>query len=75
MHADQVKDAFMLAMNQHQKGDLVQAESAYRQIIDTVPNHAGSIHNLGLVLYQRGNVEEAIAMYRCALAIAHCCKR
>ena len=49
---------------------MLQAETAYRQIIDTVPNHAGGIHNLGLILYQRGNIEEAIAMYRRALEIA-----
>ncbi len=70
MEAERIRETFLLAMDQHQKGDLVQAEQTYRQILDTVPNHAGSIHNLGLVLYQRGNVEEAIAMYRRALAIA-----
>ncbi len=70
MDTNGIKDAFAFAMDQHRKGDLIQAEKAYRQIIDTVPNHAGSIHGLGLVLYQRGNVEEAIAMYRRALEIA-----
>jgi Tfp pilus assembly protein PilF len=69
MNIDQIKDVFVLAMGQHQKGDLVRAEQAYRQILDTVPSHAGSIHNLDLILFQRGNIETAIAMYRRALEI------
>ncbi len=70
MNTNHINDTFLLAMDQHQKGDLVQAEKTYRQIISTIPDHAGSIHNLGLVLYQRGNAEEAITMYQRALAIA-----
>ena len=73
MDIDQIKDVFVFAMDQHQKGDLVQAEQAYRQILDTVPSHAGSIHNLGVILYQRGDAEAAIAMYRRALEIAPNC--
>jgi len=70
MDIDRIKDVFVLAMDQHQKGDLLQAENAYRQIIEAVPDHAPSIHNLGLIMHQRGSIEQAIAAYRRTLAIA-----
>lgn len=70
MDARQIRERFLVAMEQHRKGDLVQAEKAYRELIASAPNHAGSIHNLGLVLYQRGDVDSAVEMYRRALTIA-----
>jgi len=68
--ASRIKEKFLSAMNEHQRGNLAQAENAYRQIIDSAPDHAGSIHNLGLVLFQLGNAEEAVAMLRRALEVA-----
>lgn len=68
--ANRIREKFLGAMNAHQRGNLAQAENAYRRIIDSAPEHAGSIHNLGLVLFQLGNAEEAVAMFRRALEVA-----
>jgi tetratricopeptide (TPR) repeat protein len=70
MNAERIRETFLIALEQHRKGNLVEAENAYRQIIEFAPDHAGSIHYLGLINYQRGLLGNAVSMYRQALAIA-----
>lgn len=70
VESEQIRKTFLFAMEQHRKGNLAQAEKAYFEVIDAAPNHADSIHRLGLIQFQRGNLVDAIAMYRRALALA-----
>jgi len=69
-NSESIRQQFLAAMDQHRQGNLEQAERAYRALIESAPGHAGSIHNLGLIEFQRGRVDDAIALYRRALAIA-----
>ena len=47
MNAERIRETFLIALEQHRKGNLVEAENAYRQIIEFAPDHAGSIRYLG----------------------------
>jgi Flp pilus assembly protein TadD len=55
-----VEEVFGLAIQKHSAGDLHQAEQLYRQILQSDPNHAGSLHYLGVVAYATGHYEDAI---------------
>jgi predicted O-linked N-acetylglucosamine transferase (SPINDLY family) len=55
---------FDLALQHHQAGRLSEAESIYRQILADQPEHAGAMHLLGMVLYQRGERAEACPLVR-----------
>lgn len=47
-------------MQLQQAGDLDQAESLYRKVLATAPNHPDALHLLGLLKHQRRNSGEAI---------------
>lgn len=47
-------EALTLALRCHQSGDLPRAESLYRQILDSDPNHADAWHLLGVIAQQQG---------------------
>lgn len=56
-------------LNLHRSGDLKQAESAYREIIDREPENADALHLLGVVLHQRDQNDEAVELIQRAIAI------
>jgi tetratricopeptide (TPR) repeat protein len=64
-----VAEAFAQALNYHQTGHLPQAERLYRLILQADPNHADSHHLLGVLAYQMGKYEPAIASIRHALTL------
>jgi tetratricopeptide (TPR) repeat protein len=64
-----VAEAFAQALNYHQTGQLPQAERLYRLILQADPNHADSHHLLGVLAYQMGNYEPAVASIRHALTL------
>jgi protein O-GlcNAc transferase len=51
---------FAEAVRLHQKGDLDRAESLYRRVLATHPDHANAIHLLGVLEHQRGRHVQAI---------------
>jgi Tfp pilus assembly protein PilF len=53
----------------HQQGQPVQAEQAYRYILDHVPNYANAWFFLGIVLHDQQRFGEAIEAYQRALQI------
>ena len=55
------------ALALHAAGRLAEAEAGYRQILAHTPRHAPSLHGLGLVLYQKGERENARDLLRLAL--------
>lgn len=61
---------FATAVEHHRAGRLREAESLYRQILQTDPNHADSLHMLGLVALQTGRYTEAIELITRAIGRA-----
>ncbi|MDH4187049.1 MAG: tetratricopeptide repeat protein [Nitrospira sp.] len=53
-----------------QNGRLPQAETAYRQILATAPDHPDALHQLGLLLYRLGRFDDAMASISRAIARA-----
>ena len=51
--------AIKSALQLHQAGRLDQAESAYKQILKTDPEHPDALHLLGMVAYQRGKLPDS----------------
>ena len=56
-----------LAMGHHQAGRLKEAETGYRQLLQTAPGHPQLLFNLGLVLRAMGSLDEASGCLRKAI--------
>ena len=56
--------AFQAAVAFHQQGLHDQAEPLYRRVLRQDRNHFDSLHNLGLILLERGSVHEAVSLIR-----------
>jgi len=54
------KEAFQLAMQYHQKGQLDKAEYLYSTVLEVEPSHADALHYLGLILAGQGLVDSAV---------------
>lgn len=67
MNPKDVDIAFAAAVAKHQSGDLATAERLYRELLATVPNHAPSWCNLGVVLVRLNRFDEAGRCYHTAL--------
>lgn len=65
----EIASRFDRAMRLHQKGRLDEAERRYARILETDPNHADTLHLLGVLKSQRGQREEAETLVRNAIAI------
>lgn len=65
-----LEQALELARRHHQAGNLVLADRTYRDILQAVPDHYPAVHFLGIVLYQRGNLPEALGLLEKAVRIA-----
>jgi tetratricopeptide (TPR) repeat protein len=47
----------------HREGRFLDAVAAYREILKSAPDHTGALHNLGVVLAQDGQPEEALDLF------------
>ena len=54
-----VAETLQKGLSHHQSGRLNEAESIYRNILRVDPEHADSLHLLGVVAHQRGRHEVA----------------
>jgi predicted O-linked N-acetylglucosamine transferase (SPINDLY family) len=54
-----LEQKFHQALNAHQQGQLAQAQLVYDEILKVDPNHANSLHFLGVCRYQNGQLEQA----------------
>ncbi|MGA2500518.1 MAG: tetratricopeptide repeat protein [Tepidisphaeraceae bacterium] len=64
-----IEQAFQIAVQHHQAGQLPQAEQLYRQILAQQPNHADALHLLGVIARQVGRSDIAVDLIRRAIAL------
>jgi predicted O-linked N-acetylglucosamine transferase (SPINDLY family) len=64
-----VAEAYALALQHHQAGQLRQAEHLYRQILQADPGHAEAYQLLGVIAYQMGSFGQAIALIGHAISL------
>ena len=65
----QIDQAFQLALQHHQAGQLPQAENLYRQILTQHPKHAGALHYLGILAGQAGRYDIATDLIRQSISL------
>ena len=65
----QVHEMIALAVRHHQQGRLADAEALYRQILAIDPNHADSLHLLGLIAHRKGNLNLALELIEQSLSL------
>jgi len=65
-----VQQAFALALQQHQAGQLIAAEALYRQLLAAEPRHADALHLLGVIAHQTGRNEVAVDLIQQAIVLA-----
>jgi tetratricopeptide (TPR) repeat protein/2-polyprenyl-3-methyl-5-hydroxy-6-metoxy-1,4-benzoquinol methylase len=63
-----IADLFAAALSCHRAGDLLEAERQYRQVLAGAPDHADSLHNLGLIALHSGNAAAAADLIGHAVA-------
>jgi protein O-GlcNAc transferase len=61
---------FAEALTHHRAGRISEAEALYRAILDRDPDHADSLHLLGLITVEHADPEDGIALIRRAMAMA-----
>lgn len=62
-------DLFEIAIGHHEAGRIGEAEATYRQILEIDPDHADSLHLLGLISDQAGQAEPAIRLISRAIEL------
>lgn len=63
-------EALALAMRLHRGGNLDDAETIYRRILEIAPHDPDALHYLGVLRYQRGSTSEAATLIRRAIESA-----
>ena len=61
-------DILQEAIDQHNQGNLDEAEKKYRQILQNNKTHHDAWHLLGVVHYQKGHLDKAVQMIQKALS-------
>jgi predicted O-linked N-acetylglucosamine transferase (SPINDLY family) len=62
-------DLFDQALQIHLRGDLESAAEHYRKLLTKYPNHADTLHHLGLAKLQQGEIKEAINWIRRSIEV------
>ena len=62
-------ETFRRAIEHHRAGRLQQAEAEYRRVLAAVPEHADSLHLLGIIATQSGRSDAAIQLIGTAIRI------
>ena len=63
-------ELFTQAVQHHQAGRLADAESLYRRVISESPAHAPALHNLAVLILQRGDHSSAIPLFTRAIELS-----
>lgn len=64
----ELSDLFKHALKQQESGNFPAADKSYNKILSQIPNHADSLHYLGLSKYQQGKSNEAIMLINSAIS-------
>lgn len=67
--ATSVDQVFAEALAQHQAGRLAAAEQGYRAILRQYPDHADSLHLLGVIGLQMGHAQQALGLIEHAVQL------
>jgi tetratricopeptide (TPR) repeat protein/SAM-dependent methyltransferase len=62
-------DQFAMGVAQHRAGAFAEAERSYRTVLSIDPNHADSLHNLGLIALQAENATRSVELIGKAIAV------
>lgn len=62
-------DALAIAVRMHRAGDLADAETLYRRILDVAPDYADAVHFYGVLLHHRDRSEGALALIERSIAL------
>jgi predicted TPR repeat methyltransferase len=62
-------DALGIAILMHRNGELKDAETLYRRILDAAPDYADAVHFYGVMLHHRDRSDKAIAMIERSIAL------
>lgn len=65
----ELRELFQQAFSFHQSGRLQQAQSLYEQILQISPQHADSLHLLGLIAYKSNNFAQAHSLIDQAIQV------
>jgi predicted O-linked N-acetylglucosamine transferase (SPINDLY family) len=65
-----IPDLLALAVQQHQAGNLSQAEQLYRQVLQANPAHPDALHLLGMLAHQAGQPQAGVDFLLKAVAVA-----
>jgi len=60
---------FSLGVQQHQAGQLRQAEQSFKQALSIDPDHIDSLHHLGVLALQAGRPDLSIEFIRRAISL------
>ena len=60
---------FQQAVQLHQQGRLANAQAMYEGILKIQPRHSESLHLLGVIVMDTGNLERAVELIGLAIAI------
>ena len=55
------------ALAKHQNGDVLGAETDYRSVLQSAPNHAGALHFLGVIFLGRRRLRESLEYFERAI--------
>ena len=64
-----INSTYHEALLHHQQGQLAQAETLYRKVLDASPQHADALHYLGVIYHQKKQHDLAVTIIAKALAI------
>ncbi|MBT6522923.1 MAG: tetratricopeptide repeat protein [Methylococcales bacterium] len=62
-----IQENLQQAIQQHQNGQLQDAERLYRHVLKVTPNHAEANHNLAVLTVQNGQLNKALPFFQQAL--------
>ena len=62
-----VDEALQQGMEAHKKGQIQEADRLYTAILKMKPQHPDANHNLGILAFQLGKLEQALALFENAL--------
>ena len=65
-----IQKLFELGNEFHKTGNIREAETVFRIILDIFPRHPGALHFLGVIARQCGKLEESVALIKAAIETA-----